>query len=731
MYLDKMTIFNYRKFKNKDNTVYFANSGGIQDYKDKGNKSNSFDIANFTTLIIGKNNAGKTSIVNALHALSNETKFKSNDFNYEVLNNFYSEMLNIYNPGQPDKFRANFLKNRHKIPYIGFELYFKKRENSNFIISNVAPLISLKEEDIGLKLYIRWEVKNHIKFGEEIYNIIEEIETLKTKYDEDFEKCELEHFKKIVIFEKFIEIFNSVNFGYNYYKGYYKNGNHVKGHKIKDFSISNLLEFHKIEANKVRTEIGLSEAFSDLITARYKSDKFIQDTLNEHILKLDLSITQNTLQLTNKANAGIKGIKDSDLLEVFLRSNLSIEKIFKQIVKYEYLEGENFIPESQYGLGYTNLMMVVAEIIRYLESKPLTDVDAKINLIAIEEPEAFMHPQLQEAFIENINNMILALYDDDDAPNINSQLIITTHSPSIVNSKLQENSNMDIINYVNIKNKDVFIAPISASKLNTGSKSDLKFLKKHLSYYSAELFYADAVIFVEGMTEESIIKQLLKDDNDFKDYKVSIFVVGGAHVKVYTELIKALRIPTLVICDLDYKEKNKKLIDADKPQLTVGIVEEIRKSKSTQQDSNDILTTNHSLIEFLNLENKSLLSILDVEYDKNYEFGYITTQSDSIENIYPSSFEEAIILSNPESKIVKKALEKSVSKQIFEKHSNNLIGSSGILQKRIDKNSFAISLQYELMMNESNDFRTPKYIRDGLNYLISQLSQREGVDLNE
>ena len=38
-----------------------------------------------------------------------------------------------------------------------------------------------------------------------------------------------------------------------------------------------------------------------------------------------------------------------------------------------------------------------------MERYPDSSFNSKINLISIEEPETFMHPQMQELFIKNIN----------------------------------------------------------------------------------------------------------------------------------------------------------------------------------------------------------------------------------------------------------------------------------------------------------------------------------------
>lgn len=60
MYLKSIIIENFRKFRNSGNKIEFINA---EDYK-KG-----VEIASKTTLIIGKNNSGKTTVIEALRKI--------------------------------------------------------------------------------------------------------------------------------------------------------------------------------------------------------------------------------------------------------------------------------------------------------------------------------------------------------------------------------------------------------------------------------------------------------------------------------------------------------------------------------------------------------------------------------------------------------------------------------------------------------------------------------------
>ena len=67
MHLKSLTITNFRKFETENNTVYFvasrANTTGETVPPSKNN------VASDTTLIVRKNNSGKTTVTKALERL--------------------------------------------------------------------------------------------------------------------------------------------------------------------------------------------------------------------------------------------------------------------------------------------------------------------------------------------------------------------------------------------------------------------------------------------------------------------------------------------------------------------------------------------------------------------------------------------------------------------------------------------------------------------------------------
>ena len=78
---------------------------------------------------------------------------------------------------------------------------------------------------------------------------------------------------------------------------------------------------------------------------------------------------------------------------------------------------------------------------------------------------------------------------------MNSQLIITTHSSHILNSKIHSGNSFNNINYLNVNRgkidvvclSDDKVTPLSETNDTKGGKNkaqkQLNFLKKHIKYY--------------------------------------------------------------------------------------------------------------------------------------------------------------------------------------------------------------------------------------------------------
>lgn len=691
MYLKSLTITNFRKFRRDNTTVLLAYDRLREQAEEKERKE--INISPTSTLVVGKNNVGKTSVISALKKIAKEESFTASDFNFEYLN----ELINDY-----------LTNGNLALPEINFKMDFII-DDKNDLITNIAPLLFLKDTE-SATLHIKIKLKEEEEY---IRNLAE----LAVKDDSRKFKLLLEAIEDIGLEEI-----------------YYNNDMQ----EIKNFKIKDLIEIKPIEANKITLNNSLTQAFNKIIKYRYKRNKSIGITdVEGEIETINKTLTaqfQNDHALS--VNESLSQIERSDKLSIKLSSDLTHDKLLQNnILVYEYVEKELAIPESQYGLGYTNLVMIIAEIIDYIERAPEDAFTSKINIITIEEPETYMHPQMQELFIKNINSAIAQLLESQNKY-VNSQILITTHSSHILNSKIHSGNSFNYMNYLTEYNNHSQIINLQDDKLiaessNGYGKSQqenskekyrkLEFLKKHIKYKVSELFFSDAIIFVEGVSEETLIKHYIDQNDELQKYYISIFNIDGAHGLVYHNLIMQLKVPALIITDIDIKNEEKteeisdKEMDSNKEKSEKNIIKPITSLKGKK-------TTNQTIKHYFSEE----IENIEQEDNQKEESLFVTFQK-KIDSYYPTSFEEALILTNYNSEILKRAL-KDTKPRIYADNYNekneDLRDKSRFFQEKLSKSKseFSNRILSELVNSNSNsDFRMPNYIKEGLNWLEDKL----------
>lgn len=700
MFLKRLKLTNYRKFSVEQNVVEFISSKIVKKQEDENaeetvtteetkevsGKIGEIDVASDTTLIIGKNNAGKTTIITALDNLINHSNaFGANDFNYKYL----QEYLNDYDVNNPPA----------SAPYIEFKITIELEEDSSDRISNLIPFMLVEDiEDSELDICIRYEVGDLVFFQSE----------MKEYFSEGKDKN---------AFAKFLNLLKDTDYTLNYYD---KNLNRIDA----DFKLSNLMELQCIKANHLKNDHCLTDAFNKIINYRYdhvfqKEKKEITKELEQINSDLTQNISKNHTDVIRNVLKTLVSMEQR--MGVDLSADITFDKLMKDLIKYEYIEDDTNIPEDQFGLGYTNLVMIIATIMDYMERYPDSSFNSKINLISIEEPETFMHPQMQELFIKNINEAIRVLLSSKDK-DVNSQIIITTHSSHILNSKIHSTNTFNNICYLHEKKSNASVTNLCNKIVMPNESEDeesesFRFLKKHIKYKVSELFFSEAAIFVEGFAEDMIIPYYIEKRDGLCKHFVSVFNINGAHGFLYKRLIEALGIPVLIITDLDIERKEESEEGTEEDRKSATIYQQI-------SCLDDHKTTNATIID---LYGKSNISAIPNHIEKNNL--YLAYQG-KINGYYATSFEEAFILTNYDNALANELLKelkpqiyKSTVGKIPKKKKNK--ENSYKWQRKLEKSKgeFASKLLYKIVNEEleENLPKLPQYISDGLDWLEEKL----------
>ena len=179
-----------------------------------------------------------------------------------------------------------------------------------------------------------------------------------------------------------------------------------------------------------------------------------------------------------------------------------------------------------------------------------------LHLVLVEEPEAHLHVQVQQVFIRKAYDVLTNHKFLKENENFATQLVISTHSSHVAREtdfadlryfkRLSEGSESTIATSKVINLSDVF-----------GKEDETdKFVTRYLQATHCDLFFADAVILVEGSAENMLLPHFIRNKYPklYQRY-ISILSINGRHSHRFNPLIEKLCIPTLVIADIDAAEK--------------------------------------------------------------------------------------------------------------------------------------------------------------------------------
>lgn len=218
-------------------------------------------------------------------------------------------------------------------------------------------------------------------------------------------------------------------------------------------------------------------------------------------------------------------------------------------VHYALNEEGLTLPDKYNGLGFKNLIYMVVELLD-LHAQWLATEERRppLHLVFVEEPEAHMHAQLQQVFVNKVLEILAA---EEEVPDgFHTQLALSTHSPHILYER-----GFQPIRYFRREGAGVEqaseILNLSEFYRNTGSASR-DFLERYLKLTHCDLFFADAAVLVEGNVERLVMPLMIeKAAPGLRSCYLSVLEIGGAYAHLFRELIEFLGITTLVVTDLD------------------------------------------------------------------------------------------------------------------------------------------------------------------------------------
>ena len=534
-------------------------------------KKFSLDLEDQLSLIIGKNNTGKTSVLTVLDKFLNErNKFSYDDFNIDFKTDLKTKIESITELTKEEFDEFNDLG-------IKLKVFIEYSESDNLSsINRVMMDLNPSNNNVVLRFDYTLDFDNYKTLRKD-YSVFKNSENEKNTTNPSYkQKAFFDFFKKN--YSTYFQL-NRKTIGFDSANKLEVDSEYIDLVKEK-INIAEIINFKYISAKRGVTNSDSDKTLSSQTSKIYERAEISDnhgDVIDKFKAKLDeadQSLSDIYKALFSDTIEKVKnfgGITVSES-EIEIISTLQHQKLLdgNTTVVYKH-DAENQLPEHYNGLGYMNLISMIFEIEIQLQdfkrekfSKP-----ADINLLFIEEPEAHTHPQMQYVFIKNIKKMLGEGIKRADGENRNLQYIISTHSSHIV-----ADSDFDDIKYLKkINTNDVIAKNLKDLGVEyEAGTNQYQFLKQYLTISKAEIFFAEKAILIEGDTERILIPTIMKkvdieesaahlraqtvDPNAaLLSQNISIIEVG-AYTQIFEKFIDFLGIKSLIITDLDSVDTN-------------------------------------------------------------------------------------------------------------------------------------------------------------------------------
>lgn len=689
------------------------------------------DLQDELSLVVGKNNVGKTSLLVVLDKFLNSNnertkKFQFYDFNLDCQN----EIEKLID--------EKIVENEYRP--IGIQLRIIVKYTDSDSLDNIGNkiLTNLEEDNNYFALGFDYilELEGCIRMIEDYNKALTDFkERHKNADDNEFDKHE---FLKSS-FQKYFKIQR---------KSIYVNkdtmeldeGRCIKLDGLPGFRMDDVINFEYISARRNVDNKELDHTLSGQTSELYKTQENNEENIaarENFIASLkdtDKVLTEIYSQIFQEPIEKISllgGMRPNETT-IKIISTLQHQELLKNNTTVVYKHDDRDLPESYNGLGYLNLISMIFEISLIVERMKRVNSrrPADINLLFIEEPEAHTHPQMQYIFIKNIKKLLSSGIVRNDGAKAPLQYIVSTHSSHIVSDSSFEDikylKRIEGQNAIEAKNlhdlERLYVRAGKDGEEDKIGKASYRFLKQYLTLTNSELFFADKAIFVEGDTERILVPLMMQkvdeecgqngidDSTPLLSQNISVLPIG-AHSHIFEKFFHFIGLEKLlVLTDLDICSPDG------------------HHQKCRYEDGKNLITSNAALKHYFS--DDKISSYLNKTFDDKqlcwddnsmqmipHKEGNMTVCYQTKEGTYqPRSFEDNFFSLNTDFII------DSINEGLLDKSAFNQ--EKALSDFKEDKDAYKLAenvkskaaLAISLILAESDDkrWKVPTYIKEGL-----------------
>lgn len=536
-------------------------------------KNLQVDLEEYVSIVVGKNNSGKTSLLLALERFlsSANPRFELDDFNIDFQKYLVELTENKVQPADPFPFCGVSLRlfieygGGDDLANVGNKVIMDLDPENRWIVLDFLYHLSPENLDI-----LKRDYKAHSdKKGLKAKGALPYLRENHSRYFKLARRSiQFDHMTKTVQEDTYVDL-------------------------IKErIPVEDIISFKRINARRSVSNKDSDRSLSTMSAKIYSAmsadagEEEVFDTFKEALSDTDVKLDGIYADLFKEVIADVQrfgGVREGDT-QIQIKSTLQHRELLEENATVMYGQGGegHVLPENYNGLGYLNLISIIFDIKIILNEfkRGKSPKPADINLLFIEEPEAHTHPQMQAIFIKNIKSLVGRVITNADGVTRPLQTILSTHSAHIV-----AESDFDDIKYFKRRDGETQsknLRDLDALYKNAERGGHYKFLKQYLTLHRSQLFFADKAILVEGDTERILLPAMMrkKDQLDaatawetgtqppvpLLSQNISVIEVG-AYSQIFEIFLDFIGVKTLIITDIDAAIEVSRLDDFGQPKL--------------------------------------------------------------------------------------------------------------------------------------------------------------------